>query len=168
MDLFQEKQPDILSVSTNLRLTKFRTIIPEALGWYQDETMLRMISRASPLAYDEARLSRMYHYLEQHGELYYIEYANKDSFVPIGDVTLCPRDLPIVIGNPAFRGNGIGTQVIRSLAERAFTMGMHEVYVQEIYDENTASRKAFEHCGFRKDAQTSFGHAYRLNASEFH
>ncbi|MDF2910221.1 MAG: histone acetyltransferase [Sporolactobacillus laevolacticus] len=164
MDIFQEKQPDNLYISQKLRLGKFQEIVPQALSWYQDEQILRLISRQNIAPYDQTRLKRMYDYLNGRGELYYIEYMTGNRFIKIGDVTLMPHDLPIVIGNPKFRGKGIARQIIHGLVARTFAQGMTEVYVEDIYNDNIGSQRAFEKCGFTRDKKTIFGHSYHLLA----
>ncbi|MCO7125208.1 GNAT family N-acetyltransferase [Sporolactobacillus shoreicorticis] len=162
MNLFDAKQPELLNISCTLRLRKFNRVAPQALVWYQNEETLRLVCRNNPAPFDLVRLKRMYDYLEQHGELYYIECADNGWFHAIGDVTLCPHDLPIVIGDPAYRGKGIGSQVIRALTIRAMNYGIKELYVEDIYDDNIGSRRAFQKCGFTASKKTQFGHSYRL------
>jgi RimJ/RimL family protein N-acetyltransferase len=162
MNLFKEKQPEFLNLSHSLRLRKFQYIVPQALSWYQAPETLRLICRQNFAPFDQARLKRMYQYLEQHGELYYIESVNNGSFKAIGDVTLCPRDLPIVIGDSAYRGKGIGSRVILTLSQRAFAHGTAVVYVEDIYDDNIGSQRAFQKCGFSRAKKTKFGHSYQL------
>jgi len=165
MNLFDVDQPEMLSISPDLRLRKFDTIVPQASSWYQDEETLRLVCRNKAAPFDKERLKRMYDYLEQHGELYYIEVAENGLFHAIGDVTLCPHDLPIVIGDPVYRGKGIGSQVIRALIMRAVKHGMKELYVEDIYDDNIGSRRAFQKCGFSAYKKTHFGHSYRLSTA---
>lgn len=162
VDIFQESQPDFLPISERLQLKKFNDIVPQALGWYQDEETLRLVDGPGRDPYSEETLVRMYSVLNQLGELYYIEYKTDNEFRPIGDVTLAIRDLPIVIGDSACRGKGIGFQVVQALIKRAFNQGMKELYVREIYGYNTASQKLFEKCGFIRDMKTKLGYSYRL------
>jgi RimJ/RimL family protein N-acetyltransferase len=110
----------------------------------------------------------MYQYLEQHGELYYIESLTNGSYNTIGDVTLCHRDLPIVIGDPAYRGKGVGSRVIWILLQRAFAHGMTVVTVEDIYDDNIGSQRAFQKCGFSRDKKTKFGHSYQLSIEQYY
>ncbi|WP_100488293.1 GNAT family N-acetyltransferase [Sporolactobacillus pectinivorans] len=162
MNIFKENQPDFLFISEQLRLRKFNGIIPQALGWYQDEKMLRFVDGPGRKPYSEETLSRMYAALNDLGELYYIEYKKDNLFQAIGDVTLAIRDLPIVIGDAGLRGKGIGFQVIQTLIERAYDQGLKELHVREIYSYNTASQGLFEKCGFKKDVKTKLGYSYRL------
>lgn len=105
----------------------------------------------------------MYAWLDAHGELYWIEQADKAGrFAPIGDVTFWQQDMPIVIGEPLARGQGVGRQVVRALIGRGRCLGYKELYVNEIYAWNTASRRLFEAVGFCAYEQTAHGARYRL------
>ena len=48
--------------------------------------------------------NRMYRYLNEHGELYFIEIKDGDTYRPIGDVTFWQEDMPIVVGEKNLRG----------------------------------------------------------------
>ena len=65
--------------------------------------------------YDAEKLGRMYRYLDQQGELYWIEALENGCYRPIGDVTFWQEDMPIVIGDPAYRGKGVGRKVVSAL-----------------------------------------------------
>ena len=155
------QQPDILTIDTTLRLKKVGNRFDFALPWYQDpETLMLVDGKTDP--YDMPHLAEMYRYLEQHGELYWIELRTPDGTLePVGDVTLWPEDLPIVIGRKDLRGQGIGRRTVAALMERARCLGWRELYVNEIYSFNTASRALFEGLGFVPCARTPRGARYR-------
>ncbi|MDE5866417.1 MAG: GNAT family N-acetyltransferase, partial [Lachnospiraceae bacterium] len=111
--------------------------------------------------YTIERLQRMYTYLDAHGELYWIEINDNNLYIPIGDVTFWQEDMPIVIGDKAFHGNHIGRKVISALVSRGALLGYDTLYVQEIYDFNTASQKCFESVGFQPYEKTEKGNRYR-------
>lgn len=162
MDIFKDRQPEFIDINRCLRLHKFHEVDGRALDWYQDPQTLRLVDGPDRKPYDRALLSRMYHDLESQGELYYIEVTVNGVFSPIGDVTLELHDLPIVIGKSDFRGKGIGTQVLHALIQREKDHDMTELYVQDIYEYNTGSRKLFQNCGFKRDRKTKRGYSYRL------
>lgn len=154
-------QPEYIIISETLRLRKYDDDCLFALDWYQDsETLLMVDGVDSP--YDADRLYRMYHYLCEKGEVYFIEVMEKGAFNPIGDVTFCKDDMPIVIGRPEYRSRGIGSRVVKALIERAASLGYTKIAVAEIFDYNTASRRLFEGLGFRKCGKTEKGHKYVL------
>lgn len=157
-------QPDFIVVDDELRLRKYDEPCDFALDWYQDsETVYLVDGVRTP--YDAEKLYRMYRVLNGRGELYFIEKKalNCSDYVPIGDVTFCQNDLPIVIGDKTLRGQGIGRRVIRALVERAKTLGYCSLDVQEIYSYNLGSRKMFESVGFRAIEETESGHCFRLD-----
>lgn len=146
------EQPQILPIDNTLRLRRFDDNFLFALDWYQDPQTVYLVDGVKT-PYTTEKLERMYHYLDKQGELYFIELRTIGGWQPIGDVTFWQADMPIVIGDPACRGKGIGRRVITALADRARDLGYSEIYVNEIYDYNTGSRKCFEHAGFRVCAQ---------------
>jgi len=158
------EQPDILQITPSLRLRRFDGRFSFALPWYQDaETLMLVDGKTAP--YDQKRLEKMYTYLDAHGELYFIEILEDGSFRPIGDVTFWQDDLPIVVGDPAWRGRGVGKRVVTALIARARSLGFQTLRVGEIYAFNEGSRRLFESCGFRPYETTENGSRYILSLS---
>ena len=155
-------QPEILPVDDGLRLRRFDGVYDFALAWYQDEDMVYLVDGVR-LAYDTDRLTRMYTYLDRQGELYFIEAWEGEGWRPIGDVTLMQDDMPIVIGDGAWRGRGVGGRVIRALIRRGRELGYDRLGVREIYAFNPVSRRCFEKAGFRVCGETDKG--WRLSLS---
>ena len=155
------EQPEIIQIDNTLRLRKYDGVFDFALEWYQDEDMVYMVDGVRS-AYDMDRLARMYVYLNKAGELYFIEILENESYKPIGDVTFWQDDMPIVIGDPNFRGKGIGRKVISALVQRGRSLGFDYVSVGEIYDWNEPSRRCCESVGFRAYEKTEKGARYRL------
>lgn len=154
-------QPDILPVDNELRLRRFDGVFDFALAWYQDSEIVYMVDGVRT-PYTTEKLERMYRYLDQKGELYWIETLENGRFIPIGDVTFWQEDMPIVIGEPAYRGRGVGRRVVRALAQRGKTLGYDKVYVDSIYPYNKASQHCFEAAGFKPCKQTESGISYVL------
>lgn len=113
---------------------------------------------SKPYSYET--LTNMYNYLNNKGELYFIEVNENDIWKPIGDVTFWQEDMPIVIGDRQYRGKDIGKKVVSALVERGRAMGFDKLYVGEIYDWNVGSRKCFESVGFRSYEKTEKGSRY--------
>lgn len=149
-------QPELLAVDEGLRLRRYDGEHAFALPWYQDEQTLWLVDGCRE-PYDAQRLAAMYAYLDGHGELYWIEVQEAGTWRPIGDVTFSQEDMPIVIGEEAYRGRGIGLRVIRALAERGRSLGYEWLGVREIYDWNAASRRCFEKAGFHACGWTEKG-----------
>ena len=154
-------QPETILIEEGLRLRKFDDIFDFALEWYHDEETNYMVDGKRGV-YDCDQLSRMYHYLEKKGEVYFIEATENGTFRPIGDVTFWQEDMPIVIGDKYFRGQGIGRKVISALIQRGRELGFAYLLIGEIYDWNRASRRCFESLGFRACEKTEKGSRYRL------
>ncbi len=153
--------PQLISIDDSLRLRRFDGVYDFALKWYSDEELVYLVD-GKRNRYDYALLKRMYDYLDKKGELYFIEVRTAEGFVPIGDVTLCNDDLPIVIGDSRFRDRGIGRRVLSALIDRALELDYDHLGVEEIYSFNHASEHCFSSVGFTAYRKTERGWAYRL------
>lgn len=154
-------QPELLVVDDTLRLRRYEGICDFALPWYQDaETVWLVDGNRTP--YTLERLKRMYEYLNRRGEVYFIEAYENGCFRPVGDAAFWREDMPVVIGEKAYRNKGIGTKVVAALTERGRSLGYDALFVREIYEYNTASRKCFEKVGFRACEKTERGNRFRL------
>ena len=154
-------QPDILIIDDTLRLRRFDECFDFAFAWYQDEDTVYLVDGVRR-PYSRETLENMYRYLHKHGELYFIEVL-EGNWKPIGDVTFWKEDMPIVIGDPAYRGKGIGPKVISTLIGRARELGYDRLTVNEIYEYNSASRKCFENAGFRVLERTEKGNRFYMD-----
>ncbi len=112
--------------------------------------MLKLVDGINYVKYDMNKLLKMYTYLDNVGELYFIEILENNIYIPIGDVTFCKDDMPIVIGDSSYRGKGIGKLVIQALIDRAKNLGYDDIFVREIYTYNVHSQNLFENVGFEK------------------
>ena len=153
------KQPTCIQIQETLRLRRYDGTADFALAWYADEEMVYLVDGVKK-AYDRETLRAMYTYLDERGELYFIEVLTDGVWLPIGDVTFSQEDMPIVIGVPAYRGRGVGRQVILALKERGRQLGFRKLGVREIYDFNTASIRCFTACGFLPVERTEKGWRY--------
>ena len=156
------EQPAVIQIGESLRLRKFDGVFDFALEWYQDVDTVWLVD-GDRVPYTPELLSRMYNWLNESGELYFIEVLEDGAYIPIGDVTFWQGDMPIVIGDPRYRGKGIGTKVVAALIERGRTLGYDHLEVEEIYDWNEASRRCFERLGFRACKKTDKGHSYHFD-----
>ncbi len=157
------EQPEYIEIDSTLRLRKWSEPCDFALPWYQDEETLLLVDGANQ-PYDMEKLMRMYHYLETQGEEYYIEARTSAdaAFVPIGDATFWQDDMPIVIGEKAWRGKGVGKKVVQALISRAKVLGFTCLRISEIYEYNIASQSLFKSVGFRQAEKTEKGCSYVL------
>ena len=161
MPIPQIDQPEVICVDEKLRLRKFDDQFDFALEWYQDEETNYMVDGRRGV-YDRDQLARMYNYLEKRGEVYFIEIQDGAAWRPIGDVSFWQEDMPIVIGEHSYRGQGIGKKVISALIQRGKSLGYSQLLIGEIYDWNEPSRRCFESLGFLAYEKTEKGSRYRL------
>lgn len=162
MEISKYTQPEYINIDETLRLRRFDNKYDFALSWYEDDETLKLVDGKDSTPYDIEKLTRMYKYLNNKGELYFIEIKEHSKYIPIGDVTFWQEDMPIVIGDKHYRGKGIGYKVIMALIQRAKMLGYDEIYVNEIYTYNIASQRTFEKAGFEKYKENSKGYSYKI------
>ena len=154
-------QPEIIQINDTLRLRKYDGVYDFALEWYQDEETVYLVDgKRDP--YTIKRLGGMYRYLNDAGELYFIEVLENGTDRPIGDVTFWQEDMPIVIGDRNYRGKKIGRKVVSALVQRGIALGYDYLEVGEIYAWNEGSRRCFESIGFQAYEKTDKGAKYKL------
>lgn len=87
------------------------------------------------------------------GQNYWCKMVCEDE-EPVAVIALCEHEGTVLVMElvvkPEKRGRGIGTRLLKELLEReeilGFSIGKSEAV---IYPDNAASRRAFEHAGFR-------------------
>ncbi len=120
------------------------------LAWYQDKTLCKQVDNIDAV-YDLDKLNQMYHYLDTHGDLFYIAYDG----TLCGDVCLQKTgELSIVICKE-YQNRHIGRAVIRGMLAIAAEKGFSQCYA-EIYPFNIQSRKMFEALGFVKEDEERY------------
>ena len=147
-----------ISVEGNIRLVPYYPAYDTALAWYQDAQLCKQVDNRD-FVYDLPLLKRMYHYLDTHGELFYIEYRG----VLCGDVSLrTTGELAIVICKE-YQNKHIGRKVIEKMLELARERGLAECFAH-IYSFNTQSQKMFESIGFVPQDEERY--IYKLQKGE--
>ena len=148
----------IIQIDDSLRLVPYFLADhqDEALAWYQDVDLVELVDGIR-IPYSSEKLNAMYSYLERHEDLFWIEFREKEEWLPIGDVTLSQENLPIVIGNPTYQHQGLGRKVLKALIDLARQKGWKQLKVQEIYTFNRISRRCFESLGFVESGTTENG-----------
>lgn len=155
------EQPEVIQIDELLRLRKFDDGYDFALAWYQDLDTVWLVD-GDRIPYTPELLTKMYHWLDDAGELYFIEVLENGAYKPIGDVTFWQEDMPIVIGDPNYRGRGLGRKIISALVNRGRELGYTRLDVDEIYDWNEGSKRCFESVGFTACEKTEKGAKYTL------
>ena len=159
--------PKIIQIDDSLRLVPYFLADHRdaALSWYQDVDLVELVDGIR-IPYSLDKLNAMYSYLEEHGDLFWIEFREKGEWLPIGDVALSQENLPIVIGNPTYQHQGLGCKVLKTLIDLARQRGWKELKVQEIYTFNRISRRCFESLGFVESGTTENGVSFVLTLIE--
>jgi GNAT superfamily N-acetyltransferase len=142
--------PDILPVDDDLRLRAFAgdADVDLAWPWYRDAETVALVDGPGNPTYARDRVAAMYQALAAQGEVYMIERRTPDdAWETVGDVTLAPDTLPIVLA-PGRRGQGIGRRVVLRLVDRARVLGWDQLRVREIVPGNDASHRLFTGLGF--------------------
>lgn len=131
-------------VDKEIQLVQYYPNYKTTLMWYQDLDLCKQVDNRETV-YDLDLLKRMYKYLNQHGDLFYIKYKNRLC----GDVCLQPSgEVNIVISKP-FQNKHIGRRVIIEIIKIAKEKNIQELHA-EIYSFNKQSQKMFQSIGFKK------------------
>ena len=141
--------PEILPVDDELRLRPFAgdADVDLAWPWYRDPETVALGDGPGSPAYARDRVAAMFEALTAQGEVYLVERRTASGWEAIGDVTLAPDTLPIVLA-PGMRGQGIGRRVVLRLVDRARVLGWSELRVREVAPDNEASHRLFTGLGF--------------------
>lgn len=138
------------SVDEEIRLIPYYPNYKAALPWYQDPELCRQVDNRDGV-YDSKLLRRMYRYLEQHGDLFYIKYRNRLC----GDVCLqASGEVNIVIAKP-FQNKHIGRRVMEEIIRMAREKNLRELHA-EIYSFNAQSCAMFQSVGFVKVGEEQY------------
>ena len=120
------------------------------LAWYQDPDVCKQVDNVD-YVYSEDLLIRMYIYLSEHGDCYYIQYQGK----LVGDITLRENaEISIVICKE-YQNRHIGRRCVMDMLALAREKGLKEVRAN-IYAFNTQSRNMFESVGFQKVSEEGY------------
>lgn len=122
--------------------------VDTAWPWYQDLETVRLIDGEGARPYTRDQVRSMYEALGAQGEVYMIEQrSSSGAWEVIGDVTLAPHTLPIVLRTEV-RGHRVGRLVIDALIDRARSLGWSELQVREILPGNSRSAALYRSLGF--------------------
>ncbi|UBH12118.1 GNAT family N-acetyltransferase [Macrococcus armenti] len=116
--------------------------------WYRSERVLLGSEGKHITVYDEQTVFRMYSHLNRIGNVYIIECFFENKWLSIGDITLSPVMIPIVIGDDRFIGQGFGKRALKLLIEIAQFYQYSCLTVSKVFSYNKASQRLFESLGF--------------------
>lgn len=137
-------------VDPEITLVKYYPNYQTALQWYQDPRLCKQVDNRDTV-YDLPLLKRMYKYLNQRGDLFYIKYRGRLC----GDVCLQHSgEVNIVIAGP-YQNRHIGRRVLQEIFRLGREKQLHHLWA-EIYSFNTQSRRMFEAAGFQQADKERF------------
>jgi methionyl-tRNA formyltransferase len=121
--------------------------------WANDPEIMSLMDRARHVAADEH--DAWFVSIAGREDCAYFAIETPDAGVHVGNVWLWAIDrrhrkaeIRIVIGDPAVRGQGVGTAAIDQLCRHGFdALGLHRIYAY-VLAVNLAARRAFERAGF--------------------
>lgn len=154
---------DIIPVDDELRLRAFRrdVDVDVAWPWYRDPETVALVDGPGSPVYARDRVAARYEALAAQGEVYLIERRTSQCWAAVGDVTLAPETLPIVVA-PEHRGQGIARRVLLRLADRARVLGWRELRVREVHPHDDASQRLFVGLGFVRRCEGPPAYVLRL------
>ena len=146
------EQPNIININESLRLIKYNGNYEIALRGYQDP----YVYQNSEGIFDDTKkpdleyIKGMFKWLNNNGELYYIQVKDGQDYISIGDVTIKDVNPPITIWYEKYRFNGIGTKVMKTVIKRIKELGYEKITGTTIYKWNLSSQRMHEKLGFVK------------------
>jgi diamine N-acetyltransferase len=133
-----------------------RDLLPRYQAWINDFSALRTLGGAPPRPTTFEQEAAWYEGV-QHGDGVNFTIYERTSWEPIGNTGLNAVDarnrtavFGILIGEPAARGKGFGTEATRLVLDYAFhALGLHSVMLT-CAEFNAAGRRAYEKAGFHE------------------
>lgn len=165
MPINQNKQPEVIELENGIRLVAYDGRHEDALVWYTNQFVYY---NSEGITDDNIPnmdyINRMYSYLNENSELYFIEIQDNDNYVRIGDLAIKPVNLPIVIGVDKYRGKGISTIVMSYAFKRLKELGYKTISDSVVYKHNVNSKKMHESLGYAltREDETSYYFEKRL------
>ncbi|MCD8107566.1 MAG: GNAT family N-acetyltransferase [Oscillospiraceae bacterium] len=155
-------QPETIEIEPGLRLKRFDGNIDKMLEGYHDP----VVYQNSEGIFDEDKIpdmeyiTRMCHYLDSVGEMYFIQVLEDSEYTSVGDVTVKPENPPIAIWVDKYRGVGIGSKVMTAVISRLSSLGYKKITGSIVYKWNVASQKMHERLGFSRVGETDKEYIY--------
>ena len=122
---------------------------PLLFGWFEDQELTKYMepSSSSSLTVDQLAAS----ILCSKDEDYVVMKGDRPiGFASIYDRTCCTCEISYLIGDPEYRGQGLGNVIVEALLDEAFRrLAVRTVYASATV-ENISSIRALEAAGFRR------------------
>lgn len=142
-------------IDHEITLIPYYPCLDITLEWYQDPDVCKQVDNID-YVYTPELLNRMYTYLSEHGDCYYIQYKGKLA----GDVTLRENAEISIVVCKEYQNLHIGRRCVIDMLELAREQGMKEVKAN-IYTFNTQSRRMFESVGFQQVSEEWYSYYLR-------
>ena len=158
------EQPAVIEIDDDIRLLKYNGDYDIALIGYQDP----YVYQNSEGIFDDTKkpdinyIKGMFEWLNNNGELYYIQIREGQDFISIGDVTIKDVNPPIAIWYRKYRGIGIGTKVMKIVIKRLKELGYEKITGTTVYKWNESSQRMHEKLGFVKVDENEDEYIYEL------
>ena len=158
------EQPTVIEIGDDIRLLKYNGDYDIALIGYQDP----YVYQNSEGIFDDTKkpdinyIKGMFEWLNNNGELYYIQIREGQDFISIGDVTIKDVNPPIAIWYGKYRGIGIGTKVMKIVIKRLKELGYEKITGTTVYKWNESSQRMHEKLGFVKVDENEDEYIYEL------
>ena len=143
-------------IDQEITLIPYYPCLDITLEWYQDPDVCKQVDNID-YVYTPEQLDRMYTYLSEHGDCYYIQYQGK----LVGDVTLRENAEISIVVCKEYQNLHIGRRCVIDMLKLAREKGLREVKAN-IYSFNTQSRKMFESVGFRQVSEEWYSYYLRV------
>ena len=143
-------------IDQEITLIPYYPCLDITLEWYQDPDVCKQVDNID-YVYTPELLNRMYTYLSEHGDCYYIQYKGK----LVGDVTLRENAEISIVVCKEYQNLHIGRRCVIDMLKQAREKGLKEVKAN-IYSFNTQSRKMFESVGFQQVSEEWYSYYLRV------
>jgi len=137
-------------VEENLKLVPYYPAENITLAWYQDKELCRQVDGVGE-PYSLDKLRRMYSYLCNNGECFYITYFDQ----PIGDVSLKNDGEIAIVLCREYQNRHIGRKCVEEIIKLAKEKEYKKVKAN-IYSFNVQSMRMFRSIGFVSTEEGSF------------
>jgi D-alanine-D-alanine ligase len=120
---------------------------PLLFSWFEDRELTRYMEPSSSLTIDQLEVS----ILCSKDEDFVIYWGGAPiGFASLYDRTSCTCEISYLIGDPDYRGRGLGRKIVAAILDHGFCrLGLRSIFASATV-ENLSSIKALEGAGFRR------------------
>ena len=120
---------------------------PLLFGWFEDQELTRYMEPSSSLTEDQLTVS----IICSKDEDFMIYWAERPiGFASIYERTPCTGEISYLIGDPDYRGKGLGRKIVLALLDQGFgRLGLRSIFASATV-ENQSSIRALEGAGFQR------------------